>query len=106
MLEQLGQPHDRVVLILDQFMPYPQGYVEGLELCAELRAGGWDGVIIIRSANDEPAAQAEYLVRTQNRRVNELTTRPPNYLAHMVFFHRRGAPTGPLERRPKEGRPA
>jgi CheY-like chemotaxis protein len=70
MLSRLDARHERIVLILDQHMHWvAQGEVEGLALCAQLRAGGWGGVIIIRSANDEPTAQAEYLARAQACRI-------------------------------------
>ena len=61
-LAEGGVPASQTLLILDQHMDYDEGSIEGTTLCRRLRSEmGWDGVIIIRSANDESAAQAEYL---------------------------------------------
>ena len=61
-LAEGGVRASQTLLILDQHMDYDEGSIEGTTLCRRLRSEmGWDGVIIIRSANDESAAQAEYL---------------------------------------------
>ena len=44
--------------IFDQNMNYPDGDVLGTDLCRELRAAGWRGVLLIQSANDSAADAA------------------------------------------------
>ena len=49
-----------LVCIFDQNMNYPDGDVLGTDLCRELRAAGWRGVLLIQSANDSAADAAFY----------------------------------------------
>jgi len=46
---------------LDQNMDYPAGSILGTEVTTSLREAGFEGVIAIRSANDEPASRKRYL---------------------------------------------
>ncbi len=50
-LERLGRElgQHRVVVILDQNLPYPQGKVLGTDLCRRLRSEhAWDGLIFVQ----------------------------------------------------------
>ena len=53
--------HRNVVCIFDQNMEYAAGIVLGTDITRTLRENGFKGVIIIRSANDEPAMQKLYI---------------------------------------------
>ena len=61
MAEAVARGHRNVVCIFDQNMEYPAGSVLGTDIAAKLREAGFKGVIVIRSANDEPAMQKLYL---------------------------------------------
>ena len=61
MAEAVARGHRNVVCIFDQNMEYPAGPVLGTDITAKLREAGFKGVIVIRSANDEPAMQKLYL---------------------------------------------
>jgi hypothetical protein len=53
--------HERVIGILDQNMDtYADGCVYGSDLCKELRAGGFRGVLCIRTANNPQYHDALY----------------------------------------------
>ena len=61
MAEAAARGHRKVVCIFDQNMEYPAAPVIGTDVTAKLREAGFKGVIVIRSANDEPAMQKLYL---------------------------------------------
>lgn len=50
-----------IVCIFDQNMHWSNGSKYGTSLVVELRASGFNGLIIIRSANDSEASEEEYL---------------------------------------------
>ena len=50
----------RVVVTLDQHMVYEQGAILGAEVCAEMRARGFGGVVAIITANDDEEAAHTY----------------------------------------------
>ena len=57
---ELGQM--RVVCIFDENLNYAEGDLRGTELCRQLRSElGWEGVIIIQSANDSEEDVRLYL---------------------------------------------
>ena len=53
--------HRNVICIFDQNMEYAAGAVLGTDVTRTLREKGFKGVIVIRSANDEPAMQKLYI---------------------------------------------
>ena len=52
---------ENVICIFDQNMEYRAGIVLGTEVTVSLREAGFRGVIVIRSANDEPASRKMYI---------------------------------------------
>ena len=52
--------HHIIVCIFDQNMDYPEGLVTGTELTSKLRAQGFGGLIVIRSANDSAESLKQY----------------------------------------------
>ena len=44
--------HQHVILLLDQNMHWPEGTILGSKMCTVLREHGFQGCIIMRSAND------------------------------------------------------
>ena len=52
--------HHDIVCMFDQNMDYPEGFVTGTELSSQLRAQGFGGLIVIRSANDSAKSLKQY----------------------------------------------
>ena len=52
--------HHDIVCMFDQNMNYPEGFVTGTELTSQLRAHGFRGLIVIRSANDSAESLKQY----------------------------------------------
>ena len=59
--EAAARGDEKVVCILDQNMEYAAGTILGTEITASLREAGFMGIIIIRSANDDPTSRKMYL---------------------------------------------
>lgn len=80
-------PH-RLVLCLDQNMDYDQGTFLGTELCTELRSKhAYAGVIIILSANDEPADAEKYVAAGADNSLGKcagLTSRGISMPEHLI----------------------
>ena len=53
----------KLVVLIDMNLDYDEGggTIYGTDICRELRAHGFLGMVVIVSANDEPEARAEYL---------------------------------------------
>lgn len=73
--------HDRVFCIFDQNLTnYDEGQIFGTGLCRELRQRGFSGVLVIQSANDELAAEREYLAAGANGCVGKALRGGPDEL--------------------------
>ena len=52
--------HQDIVCMFDQNMVYPEGCLTGTGLVSQLRAQGFEGLIVIRSANDSAESLKQY----------------------------------------------
>ena len=57
---QLQASHRDIVCMFDQNMEYPEGFVAGTELTSQLRTQCFEGLIVIRSANDSAESLKQY----------------------------------------------
>jgi len=79
-----------VVCMFDQNMHYDEGSVYGSELVMKLRAIGFNGLVIMRSANDSEDSQGEYLaagadvVLSKGMGVRVLISRIPEMLQEAI----------------------
>ena len=55
--EAAARGDEKVVCILDQNMEYAAGTILGTEITMSLREAGFKGIIVIRSANDDPTSR-------------------------------------------------
>jgi len=52
----------KMIVILDQFMDrFDEGTIKGSDLAKVLRAGGFDGVVIIQSGDNDMCAELQYI---------------------------------------------
>ena len=80
---------DRVVVFLDQNLDqYEEGSFLGTELCQQIRALGFKGVIIINSANDELQDERDYLLAGADACIGKAVTGGvATVLQKLAFVH-------------------
>ena len=84
--------HDRVYGIFDQNLTnYHEGALFGTALVRELRQRGFNGVLVIQSANDETAAEREYIAAGADGSIGKVLRGGPSEIAKRLgaFWVRR-----------------
>jgi len=81
--ERYGQ--DRVIGLFDQNLTsYHEGTIYGTGLCRELRQRGFGGCLAIQSANDEAAAEREYIAAGANGCLGKVLRGGPDELLSRI----------------------
>jgi len=88
--------HHNIVGLFDQNMEYPEAFVTGTGLTRQLRARGFEGLIVIRSANDSLESMNQYYEAGADALISK-STRPSKVkdeLSRLIGLRKAGAEFG------------
>ena len=88
--------HHDIVCMFGQNMNYHEGFVTGTELTSQLRAQGFGGLIVIRSANDSAESLKQYCDAGADAAISK-SARPSNVIAELgrlIGLRKAGAEIG------------